>query len=167
MSLTSCWCDLSSGDKEFYGSESKFCLRVIVSYKPSAILWPWSSLLMAHSNYNHIIVWWGVLAHFLHFVMFKCWSGVGTSNFSEMKGRHLTLAKRTNFMANFWRHLKWWSRKFDKEVILYRFYIVPYTHFTKIGGSDTTSTLQHPKRFKMSKVGQNYLPNHDLLRLWG
>jgi hypothetical protein len=63
-------------------------------------------------------------------------------------------------MENFLRHLKWCSRKFDKEIILYKFYVVSYgqdqtplLHFTKIGGSGTTSTLQH---FKMSKAGQNY-----------
>ena len=41
------------------------------------------------------MLWKGVLASFLHFIMFKeCSSGVGTPDFSTMKGRHLTFAKR-------------------------------------------------------------------------
>ena len=39
---------------------------------------------------------------------------------------------------------------------------MPPIHFTKVGGSDTTSTFF--KYYELSKVGHKYLPKHEFLR---
>jgi hypothetical protein len=130
-------------------------------------------------NFKIFVGWWShsssfskfytshiVSLHILHFLMLKeCSSGVGASKFSEVKGRRLTL-------SNTWVYIKVKSSSNVRQQHFKCHEICYYIHSCLLCTVERFPSislkLRAPTPFehfsnimKMSKVGQNSLPNHE------